>query len=334
MVVDTGSTGSILPISLVRQHFGSTPLEATTQTALSYGKRSIRVLGVLRARARYKSSETEATFLVVDLKDSPLLGLDLFHALGMNVADTDSHSRCKTEAETPPLQPIQPPGEAWSKLSLSITGPHAKVPSDQRYLLILQDYASKWPEVATCGKPTAAACIQFLQKVFSRNGYPRELVTNKSPRYTTKQFQRYLAAHGVMHCRIAAYTPTANSMAQMIIGFPKQNFYRNHRDRTSWTEVTRDILVHYRRNLHPSTGTSPFEALYGGRPMETKATNPIASANPRTPFLERKKGTNPFYMRTSRDGTTPGANQAGYRQNATLVEGRKGVVSHPTLVFP
>lgn len=63
----------------------------------------------------------------------------------------------------PPLQPVPYPEGAWEKLAIAIT---------------LIDYHSKWPELIFVPQVTSGTVVQFLSAVFSREGDPKELVSD------------------------------------------------------------------------------------------------------------------------------------------------------------
>ncbi len=93
---------------------------------------------------------------------------------------------------------------------MDICGELASVPHHQRFLVVVYDLHSKWPEVVPMGSVTASAIVDFLEQLFSRWGMPRAITTDNGPQFVSSEFSSYLAARGIAHIRTAFYHPQAN----------------------------------------------------------------------------------------------------------------------------
>jgi len=80
LIVDTGSSVSILPESIYRKHFASCTLNPATVKLVSYSKEIIPVLGCFSTDVFHDGSTAMGTFYIVK-SGSPLLGMDLLKAL-------------------------------------------------------------------------------------------------------------------------------------------------------------------------------------------------------------------------------------------------------------
>ena len=58
---------------------------------------------------------------------------------------------------TPPLQPIEYPSRPWQKIALDIVGELTGLPDHHRYLMVLVDLHSKWPEIRATSTITTSA---------------------------------------------------------------------------------------------------------------------------------------------------------------------------------
>ncbi len=54
----------------------------------------------------------------------------------------------------------------------------ASVPHHQRFLVVVYDLHSKWPEVVPMGSVKASAIVDFLEQLFSRWGMPRAIAVH------------------------------------------------------------------------------------------------------------------------------------------------------------
>ena len=84
LVVDTGSSASIIPRQLYFDHFYCTPLVAPPAQLLTYSKSKIQSLGCLPATVHHDGTTVPAQIYVVKA-GTPLLGMDLFMALNLRV---------------------------------------------------------------------------------------------------------------------------------------------------------------------------------------------------------------------------------------------------------
>ena len=111
---------------------------------------------------------------------------------------------------TTPLQPVPYPEGAWEKVAIDVVGPFDKAPIDCRFAITLIDYHSKWPELTFVPHVTSRTVIQFLSAVFSREGDPKELVSDNGSQFVSREFETFLCDRGIVHRKSSVYYPRAN----------------------------------------------------------------------------------------------------------------------------
>ncbi|UYV68681.1 K02A2.6-like [Cordylochernes scorpioides] len=109
-----------------------------------------------------------------------------------------------------PITPVERPANPWTKLGLDIVGPFIDSDIGFRFAITLIDYTSKWPEVFCTNKTTSKVIINFLEDVFSREGFPREIVTDNGTPFIFEEFEDFLRSNGIKHIRTANYHPACN----------------------------------------------------------------------------------------------------------------------------
>ncbi|XP_033114040.1 uncharacterized protein K02A2.6-like [Anneissia japonica] len=140
----------------------------------------------------------------------------------MDVHVTDTITNCLTcqiadksaKTRMAPMQPVQLPERPWQKHGIDFVGPNYSAPANERYIISLIDYRSKWPEVAFCPNITAKTVIYFLTKVFSRDGYPEELVSDNGTQLTGQEFETFLKKRNIKHRFSVMYHPEGNSTVE------------------------------------------------------------------------------------------------------------------------
>ncbi|KAL0148283.1 hypothetical protein M9458_056429 [Cirrhinus mrigala] len=94
----------------------------------------------------------------------------------------------------PPLQPLAWPSQPWDHLQLDICEIQGVqgVPHHQRFLVVVYDLHSKWPELIATGSVTSQVIINFLDSLFSRWGLPNTITTDNGPQLISAEFTTYL----------------------------------------------------------------------------------------------------------------------------------------------
>ncbi|XP_043191558.1 uncharacterized protein K02A2.6-like [Amphibalanus amphitrite] len=163
-----------------------------------------------------------------------------------------------------PLQPVPFPDRPWSKLGLDVVGPLPDVPASARFAVTLTDYHSKWVEVGLTPTVTTADIIRILATVWSREGYPDELVTDNGTQFTSREFQSYLKQRGIRHLRSSVYWPRGNGAVERFNRTLKSWFIAAvNQSEVPFQQYLQLQLARYRSSPHCSTGRAPSELLHG-----------------------------------------------------------------------
>ncbi|KAF0303201.1 uncharacterized protein FJT64_024775 [Amphibalanus amphitrite] len=164
-------------------------------------------------------------------------------------------------ARPAPMQPVDLPDRAWSKLGMDIVGPINGAPATARYAITLIDYRSKWAEVCLTSSTETEDVIKFLSTVWAKEGYPDEIVTDNGPQFTSREFTAYLAARGVKHTKSSVYWPRGNSAVERFNKTFKS--WITDCPPAAFIDEVRKSLAVYRATPHTTTGKSPSELLHG-----------------------------------------------------------------------
>lgn len=91
---------------------------------------------------------------------------------------------------------------------MDIVGPFHSALPDCHFAITLVDHYSKFSEVAFTSAVTSATVIAFFSAVFSRECNPLEL--DNGPPFVSAEFEAFLAAQDITHCRSSIYYPQSN----------------------------------------------------------------------------------------------------------------------------
>ena len=185
------------------------------------------------------------------------------------LSDIDKYCReCTVCQSTKPPAPANAPlvnvpiGKAWEMVAVDIL----EVPvshHNNRYLLVVQDYMTKWVEAIPIPNQTAKRITTELVNIFSRYGLPDILHSDQGRNFESTISHQTLDAFGVAKSRTTAYHPAGDGLVERfnrsLLQMPRA-YVQQHQD---WEQYLPLVLYAYRTAVHASTGVSPFEMMFG-----------------------------------------------------------------------
>ena len=83
---------------------------------------------------------------------------------------SDCYMQTSTKKNRAPLQPIKT-GFAFERIAMNIMGPLPKTGSNSKYILVVIDYFTKWPEAFALTDESATTVARvFINDIFARYG--------------------------------------------------------------------------------------------------------------------------------------------------------------------
>jgi hypothetical protein len=163
-----------------------------------------------------------------------------------------------------PLQPqvVLEPFERWS---MDFIGPINPPSNKKLYILVCTNYMTKWVKAKALIRAFEESILAFLFKdIFVRFGFPRELIINGGPPFTSHKLEALLSKYHVLHRIAYPYHPQGNghveSTNKVIEDILTKIVREHHRD---WTDRLHEALWDYITTWRNTTGFSPYELVYG-----------------------------------------------------------------------
>ena len=188
----------------------------------------------------------------------------------------------KVKAPTRPPAPLQPivTRRPWEMVGVDIL----KVPMSSKgnqYLLVAQDYFSKWPFAIALPDQKAATIVQVLRDhVFTVVGPPRRLHSDQGRNFESHILSELCKAFGVEKSHTTPYHPMGDGLVERM-NRSLLGLLRTMTERQSdWEDHLQLLLFVYRTSQHSTTKLSPFEVLFGGNPPYLHLPPPSTSASP------------------------------------------------------
>ncbi|KAJ1092923.1 hypothetical protein NDU88_006033, partial [Pleurodeles waltl] len=101
------------------------------------------------------------------------------------------------------------------------------------------DMLSRWPEILITSDITSQSITNFLSGVFSREGYPKCIITDNGVQFTSKHMYEFLASRGILHKKSALYHPETNGMVERFNRTLKETIQVARLTGRSWIEAVK-----------------------------------------------------------------------------------------------
>ena len=147
---------------------------------------------------------------------------------------------------------------------MDIVGPLPRSRSGNRFVLVVCDYATRYPEAVALRSIDAERIAEELVNIFARVGIPKEILTDQGSNF---QSQLLGALYKLLHVealRTSPYHPQTDELVERFNQTLKQMLKKTALEEgKDWDKLIPYLLFAYREVPQESTGFAPFELLYG-----------------------------------------------------------------------
>lgn len=162
------------------------------------------------------------------------------------------------------LIPLPVITEPFSRIGMDIVGPLPKSRAGNRYVLVICDYATRYPEAVAMKNIDAEHVAEHLVEVFSRVGIPQEILTDQGSNFMSQLLKEVYNLLHVSPIRTSPYHPQTDGLVERFNQTLKTMLRKSAKeDGKDWDKLLPYILFAYREVPQSSTGFSPFELLFG-----------------------------------------------------------------------
>ena len=154
--------------------------------------------------------------------------------------------------------------EPFSRVAMDIVGPLDRSKVGNKYILVLCDYATRYPEALPLKNIDAETTSEAVAEVFTRFGIPKEVLTDQGSNFTSELLGEVFKLLGISHLKTSPYHPQTDGLVERFNGTLKtmlRKFVQEYPK--EWDKLLPYLLFAYREVPQESTGFSPFELLFG-----------------------------------------------------------------------
>ncbi|KAJ8954458.1 hypothetical protein NQ317_017146 [Molorchus minor] len=103
------------------------------------------------------------------------------------------------------------PAQRFEIIAVDLFGPLPETSSQNRWILLVEDTASKWVELFALQAATAEACAKVLiGEIFLRFGTPRKIISDNGVQFISDVMQKVTFCFGIKNSFIPLYHPESN----------------------------------------------------------------------------------------------------------------------------
>ena len=164
-----------------------------------------------------------------------------------------------------PLHPLPIIREPFTRIAMDIyIGPLPRTKAGNKYILVVMDYSSKWPEAYAMKNTTSETVVKCLIDMTSRVGIPEELLTDNGSNFISKIMKSYCQAMGIRQIKTSPYHPQTDGMVERFNATLKTLIRKlTQNPGVEWDACLPYLLYAYRGTVHRTTGFSPYQMLFG-----------------------------------------------------------------------
>ena len=147
---------------------------------------------------------------------------------------------------------------------MDIVGPLPKSKSGNRFVLVICNHATRYPEAIPLKQIDAERIAEELVQIFARVGVPQEILTDQGSNFTSQLLAELYQLLHIHPIRTTPYHPQTDGLVERFNQTLKTMLRKvATKEVRDWDKLIPYILFAYREVPQASTGFLPFELLYG-----------------------------------------------------------------------
>ena len=165
-----------------------------------------------------------------------------------------------------PKEHLYTPDKPWEEVSIDITGPFVDAPSHAKFIVVVIDNYSKFPEILCTTEITAKSITNWLSQLFSRYGNPAKIISDNGPQFKCDEFSRFLQERDILHEFTPVYTPQRNAFVETFNRFLKHGIQTFGSSHQPWREGLNQLLAQFRSTSPGPEEPCPAEKFLNRKP--------------------------------------------------------------------
>src|SRR5437667_4033914 len=161
------------------------------------------------------------------------------------------------------LNPIEV-GKPFERIRIDFVGPLERTKGRNRYILVVTDYLTKWPEAKAMKEATAENVVKFIYEgIICQHGCPKIILSDRGTHFRNKLVDGLCEKFKIKHKLSSPYHPQTNGLVERFNRTLCESLAKVSRKEDEWDEHIESVLFAYRTTRHNTTKKTPFFMVYG-----------------------------------------------------------------------
>src|SRR2546423_2915582 len=175
----------------------------------------------------------------------------------------DNCQRRGQKGENCYLNPIEV-REPFERIGIDFVGPLEKTRRGNRYILVVTNYLTKWPEAKAMKDTTATNVVKFIYKIIiCRYECPKIILSDRRTHFKNKLVEELCEKFEIKHKLSAPYHLQTNGLVERFNRTLCESLAKLSEKENQWDEHIKQVLFAYRTTKHATTKRTPFFMTYG-----------------------------------------------------------------------
>src|SRR6266487_3882841 len=161
------------------------------------------------------------------------------------------------------LNPIRV-GEPFERIGINFVRPLERTRKRNKYILVVTDYLTKWPEAKPMRDATAENVVKFIYEgIICRHGCPKIIMSDRGTHFRNKLVDELCRKFEIKHKLSSPYHPQTNGLVERFNRTLCEALAKVSEKENQWDEHIEQVLFAYRTTKHSTTKRTPFFMTYG-----------------------------------------------------------------------
>lgn len=153
------------------------------------------------------------------------------------------------------------PTEPWTICSMDVM--HLPLALGKKYVLIIVDLFTRWPEAFALSKITGEAICLCLKKIIYRFGLIQQLLCDNATYNVGKEVKQFCRSKQIQLSPVTEYHPQANGIAESKVHALKMLLKSLCTQYNNWEQYLEPALFAYRTTYHRTIRETPYFLNHG-----------------------------------------------------------------------
>ena len=162
-----------------------------------------------------------------------------------------------SEHRKEPMRHTRMPPHAFHTISADFKGPT----KDGRYVLVIFDLYSRWPEAYLCSSTSFRTVKKFFLRYFADHGHPRKVKTDGGPPFNSQEWKEFHTEFGIKPKKTTPLHPQANGEVEGFMKVIQKTIDLCSLTGSKLDEEIHNQLMAFRATPNMATGMSPAELV-------------------------------------------------------------------------